>query len=84
MSRYLVVVSRRANSRLISVPISELALTALGRLPNVRSSKVERQSKSEVSLILESDESNPVSDLHIQFGAFGLMLRHSQRLDLPR
>jgi len=82
MSRYLVVVSRRASSRL-TVPISELALTALARLPDVHNPTIERQSKSEVSLILEAEDVNPTSDLQIQFGAFGLMLSYTQRLDLP-
>ncbi|WP_408952065.1 hypothetical protein [Lysobacter sp. Hz 25] len=67
----------------MSVPIVELALTALARLPGIRNVRTERESKSEASFTLETDEADAPRNMQTQIEGFGLMLSYAQRLDFP-
>lgn len=81
MSKHLVVVTRRAAGRLVAVPVGELALTALARLPGIRNIEIERENRSGAGVVFEIDDGSSLPGFKTQLEAFGLTWCFTQRLE---
>ncbi|WP_408951466.1 hypothetical protein [Lysobacter sp. Hz 25] len=73
MSRYLLTVKRKIDGALTLVPIGELALLALTRMPDIEGIQVTHQTRTSAELSFWTSSSCPSSTFASTLETFGLV-----------